>query len=246
MRWGALLGVAPLVGCLSSNPDWDAGEDERESTSGTSSTSAGAAASSPPATTDDSSTSTSSSSSSGESSGGETEVSTTGPGLVKMEKSFQASIAECLGPALARDQCEASTEEGAMTVDGGPEVHLRRGYIRFDYELPAGAMVEEARLRLTVPPRELCAGERSGELWEVDKFDLSDIAGEGPAFVQRLSEGLGPVETNEKIVFEVPIDALGDDAVFFALEPTTANEVCYWNTRGETPPELGLKFAAPP
>jgi len=151
-----------------------------------------------------------------------------------------ATIAECLvegtpDPAA----CEETVPFGRLVVDGNPPP-ARTAYLRFDFEQTIDAdAVQEVRLQLTVPDCEPCEGERPGDVYGVEAFELEDLSMAPPEIVDFLVEGMGPVVRDEVIEIVLPADRLFPaDRVHLALVPTTANEVHFFNTRGLEPPVL--------
>ena len=242
-----------MVGCLQGNPDWSSedpsGGSSSSSTTAAASTSAGGGSTSGEASTTTGSTtppaSTGSVTAATAATTGMTAGSASDGDDDDDEVRADAAIAECYGPALAVSDCESSVQLGIMTVDGGPDAQERRSFMRFDYELPAGAQVTSVELRVTASGPADCAGDSTGELWELEEFDLSDLTGVGPQRVQLRSGGIGPVSPGAELEFELPSDAVGPTGAYFELSSDTEDEVCFSNSRGREPPEIRIEFTVP-
>ena len=172
------------------------------------------------------------------------EGSSSGPGLEVLN--YPATVAACTEPlGLDPSYCAmvASPLPGAITIDQddlmlGPF----NGYLRFDLDgaVDPGAVLS-VTLRMTTTGEMDADSTSSGEVWEVEPFELAALFVLQPATVgPLLAPTQGMVESVDVIEWPLPPEVLtgGPSSVYFGVFPTVTNGVDYWGVGGMEPPVL--------
>jgi len=162
--------------------------------------------------------------------------------------SFSATIAECIDVALPDpDFCETSIAgPGSMKVDTEADQPTYVAYLRFDLTgAPADKSATDVSLTLTVSNKQMANSDESGEVWQVEPFELPDLSNLAPNAVGTppLAASLGPVAPFDSVEWQLPPSVITvAQSVYIAITPASVDGVNYDNLDGVTPPVLRVTF----
>jgi hypothetical protein len=157
---------------------------------------------------------------------------------------YNSGYAVCTSPKnLSTTTCEKDTGTGLMTVDLLDDTKQIPYYIYLTFELDAqiaGKSCTKATVTLTVADQGNAKADQSGELWQVDVFDASTLAGGLPTKIKILGADKGPVQLSQPVSWDIPTSLLSAGTVYLGVFPTTNDGVEYWNSSpsAKTPPVL--------
>lgn len=157
---------------------------------------------------------------------------------------YVAVIAECVGPGLDPDACEAITDPDAIQTDaqdiatGGPIY----SFLRFDLDDAfAGAQVTSVTLRMHTADYDSAESEQSGEIFEVEPFERDDLYVGAPAQVGNTPIGpdVGPVAGDQDVTWALPETiAVAGGSIYLGLFPASEDGVHYWDETTADPPTV--------
>ena len=161
---------------------------------------------------------------------------------------YVATIAVCTDPEMLDPAlCEQEAGANHMRVDTGFSLlddEPTTVWLRFD--LDDAFMVTDSTtvtLRLVVGSTPDGDSRSTGELWEVEPFDLADLSSTQPGRVgDRLGDDLGTANTGETIQWPLPTALVTPGgSVYLAVTPVSDDGVDYWNADGDEPPVLTIE-----
>lgn len=247
--------VSPIVSSACSH-DWDPYDPRLGGAGGGASSSLASSSTAASSTTSSGSGGEGGASSSSSGSGGEAASSSSGGGGGAggggpLVVEVPATVAACMDPTDPTPvpaECTIETGPGAFTVDAeaDPPRNLWHAFLRFELDgTLAGRTVESVSLRLVVAGFRNSNSSQTGEVWEVESFDLASLSIDDPALVggAPLEGNLGAVDQGETVVFALDgLTVTPDAPVFLGILPVSGDGVDYLDQESVTPPTLVITY----
>lgn len=161
---------------------------------------------------------------------------------------YTATVAECIDPTNPDPgHCRSSNGNFQLVADAHDSTtgDPWNAYVRFDLDAGfAGQTVTTATLELTVTDASLAPSGSSGDIWQVQSFDLASLSTTVPGNVGASPIALAQanVVKLQTLSFAIPTTLIAPSgSVYLAVITTDTDGVNYWNLDGTTPPRLVVR-----
>ena len=159
--------------------------------------------------------------------------------------SYQATVAECVNPAMPNpDTCRSIKGNDQLVADGSDATTMQPwdAFVRFDLDGQiAGKMIKTVHFVLTVTNDSLAPSGTSGAIWQVAMFDKPSLYLAEPAKVGTMP--VAPAQSSvaklQAVTFTIPASLVAaNSSLYLGIVNTSQDGVNYWNLDGANPPRL--------
>lgn len=158
---------------------------------------------------------------------------------------YFAVVSDCVEPSSPDpDLCRSQLGIGHMLVDTSytsVDSLPRHIYLRFDIEAALPSTLASARIRLVTSNHALNGAVSTGELWQVQPFDRTDLffGTPNPVGGSPVGSDKGSVGAGEVVEWALPTAPIQQDAsLHFGILPLSDDGLVYWTGQGADPPQL--------